>query len=345
MLDRVRSFINGHKLLDINGGVVLVGLSGGADSVSLLDILCRLGYDCVALHCNFHLRGEESERDESFAKAYAEEKRVPFYRIDFPTTLFAEKNRISIEMAARQLRYDWFEEMRIKLNAQAIAVAHHRDDSVETLLMNLMRGSGIRGLVGIRPKNGHVVRPLLCVSRQEVLNWLELTNQNYVTDSTNLSDEYTRNYIRLHILPGMEQLNPSVRLTLARSAMHLAAAEEIYMSVIEKAQKELWKENSLSVSRLLSYPAPETILYELLRPYGFTRQVVSSLFASLDGESGKSFYSPSGWRVIKDRDCLLIGKKETKQEVLVFAKEQSSQLLQNYPIEWQLLPYEPDFHF
>ena len=345
MLDRVRSFINGHKLLDINGGVVLVGLSGGADSVSLLDILCRLGYDCVALHCNFHLRGEESERDESFAKAYAEEKRVPFYRIDFPTTLFAEKNRISIEMAARQLRYDWFEEMRIKLNAQAIAVAHHRDDSVETLLMNLMRGSGIRGLVGIRPKNGHVVRPLLCVSRQEVLNWLELTNQNYVTDSTNLSDEYTRNYIRLHILPGMEQLNPSVRLTLARSAMHLAAAEEIYMSVIEKAQKELWKENSLSVSRLLSYPAPETILYELRRPYGFTRQVVSSLFASLDGESGKSFYSPSGWRVIKDRDCLLIGKKETKQEVLVFAKEQSSQLLQNNPIEWQLLPYEPDFHF
>ena len=102
MLDRVRSFINRHKLLDINGGVVLVGLSGGADSVSLLDILCRLGYDCVALHCNFHLRGEESERDESFAKAYAEEKRVPFYRIDFPTTLFAEKNRISIEMAARQ---------------------------------------------------------------------------------------------------------------------------------------------------------------------------------------------------------------------------------------------------
>ena len=345
MLDRIRSFINAHKLLDVSDQVVLVGLSGGADSVSLLDILCRLGYKCVALHCNFHLRGNESDRDENFACKFAEKKGVPFFRIDFQTSAFAEEKHISIEMAARKLRYDWFEEMRIRLDAQAIAIAHHRDDSLETLLMNLMRGSGIRGMVGIRPKNGYVVRPLLCVSRQEIQRWLEQTSQFYVTDSTNLSDEYVRNYIRLHILPVMERLNPSVRMTLARSASHLAAVEEIYLSVIEKARHELLEDNRISINKLRSYPAPETVLYELLHPYGFSRQIISSLFACLDSESGKSFYSTTGWRIIKDRGCLLLCKKNEEFASVNFLKEKLLQLSSNFPIKLELLPYDPGFDF
>lgn len=345
MLSRIRSFIKEHNLLDINGGIVLVGLSGGADSVSLLDVLCKLGYDCVALHCNFHLRGEESERDESFAREFAKRKKVPYFAIDFQTASFAEKNKLSIEMAARQLRYDWFEEMCKKLNAQAVAVAHHRDDSIETLLMNLMRGSGIRGLVGIRPKNGYVVRPLLCVSRADIQDWLGQIGQTYVTDSTNFSDEYTRNYIRLRVLPSMEQLNPAVRVTLARSAMHLSAAEEIYLSVLEKARKELWKGNSLSIPQLLAYPASETILYEMLRPYGFSRQVVSSLFMCLGRESGKSFYSPLGWRIIKDRDCLLIDKDGKTEETMEFKKDQLFKIQSDFPIKCQLIQYNEHFRF
>ena len=203
------------------------------------------------------------------------------------------------------MRYEWFEEMRKRLGAQAIAVAHHQDDNIETLLINLLRGSGIRGLVGIRPKNGFVVRPLLGVSRRDILNWLAESHYAYIVDSSNLSDEYTRNFIRLRILPLLEELNPSVRKTLARTASHLSAAEEIYLSVIEKARKDLWEDGKISVQALLSYPSPQTILYELLQPYGFSRQVVVSIFDSLRGGSGKNFYS-LGYRLIKDRDCLLL---------------------------------------
>lgn len=338
MLKRIQSFIEKNALLPDKDRPVLVGLSGGADSVSLLDILCRLGYSCVALHANFHLRGEESDRDEAFARSFAEQKGVPFYRIDFSTSEYAATTHQSIEMAARQLRYEWFEEMRIKVGAQAIAVAHHKDDSIETLLMNLMRGSGIRGLVGIRPKNGHVVRPLLCVSRAEILAWLKDMQQTYVTDSTNLSDEYTRNYIRLHLIPSMESVNPSVRDSMMRTANHLAAAEEIYLSVVEKARESLWKENRLSIDQLLTYPAPETILYELLHPYGFSRQVVASVFAALEGESGKIFYAPS-WRLIKDRRSLLLGKRNMEENVrMEIDKAEIASFANDWPVRLELHP-------
>ena len=246
MLDKVRAYIDKEKLL-IREEPVVVGLSGGADSVALLAALARLGFRCVALHCNFHLRGQESERDEAFARSFAESLHIPFYKKDFDTLAFASEKHLSIEMAARDLRYEWFEQMRQQIGAQAIAVAHHQDDSIETLLMNLLRGSGIRGLVGIRPKHGFVVRPLLQISRKEILAWLEKEHLSYIIDSSNLSDEYTRNFIRLRVLPLLEELNPAARRTLARSASHLSDAEDIYLSVIEKAQHELWQDGAIVV--------------------------------------------------------------------------------------------------
>ena len=170
---KVERFIQRHGLLT-GKRLVLVGLSGGADSVALLGILVRLGYPCRALHCNFHLRGAESDRDEVFARQFADSLGVPFLKVDFDTRGYAAIHQESIEMAARSLRYRWFEEQRQAFDAEAIAVAHHRDDSVETLLMNLLRGSGIRGLGGIRPRNGQVVRPLLAVSRAEIEEWLQM---------------------------------------------------------------------------------------------------------------------------------------------------------------------------
>ena len=146
MLNNIRLYINKHKLLDYSNAPVLVGLSGGADSVALLSVLSKLGYNCIALHCNFHLRGDESMRDEDFARETAEKLNVPFVKIDFDTVEFAKEKHLSIEMAARELRYEWFEAQRKELKAQAIAVAHHRDDNAETLLLNIVRGSGIRGM-------------------------------------------------------------------------------------------------------------------------------------------------------------------------------------------------------
>ena len=292
------------------GDQVLVALSGGADSVALLCVLQALGYRCEAAHCNFHLRGAESDRDEAFVRDLCQKRKVPLHLTHFDTQEEAARRHISIEMAARDLRYRWFEEVRLEVGAQAIAVAHHQDDSIETLLINLIRGSGIRGLTGIRPKNGYIVRPLLNVSREEIVAWLGKESIVYMTDSTNLSDEYTRNFIRLQILPLLESRFPAIRKTLTRTAMHLSEVESIYLSFIEEAKASLWEEgHRLSIPKLQRYPAPKTVLFELLHPYGFSRSVASSVYDALEGESGKEFYSPS-YRLIKDREELLLYKRE-----------------------------------
>ena len=322
MRDLVRAYIEKYQLLTENRPV-LVGVSGGADSIALLTILVELGYSCIAAHCNFHLRGEESLRDERFTKEYVEKLQIPFVKIDFETEQYAAENHLSIEMAARELRYRWFEEQRVHWGAQAIAVAHHRDDNVETLLMNLIRGTGIRGLSGIQPKNGFVVRPMLAVSREEIQNWFAKRNLSYVTDSTNLSDAYTRNFIRLRILPLLEEVNPSVKKAIARTSEHLAATEVIYLQVIEEARKEVFdSENRLSIAALMKYPAPNSVLYELLKVYGFSRSVVEDIYSSLTKESGKVFFS-SSFRLIKDRDYLLFSPlvKEEIQEYILNGDE------------------------
>jgi tRNA(Ile)-lysidine synthetase, N-terminal domain/tRNA(Ile)-lysidine synthetase, C-terminal domain len=318
MIGIIRTYIEQNSLLTCNRPVI-VGFSGGADSVALLSVLSRLGYDCIAAHCNFHLRGNESQRDEDFCRSFTQSVNVPFYKIDFDTEKYAKENSVSIEMAARDLRYEWFESLRQKLEAQAIAVAHHIDDSVETVLMNLCRGTGIRGLVGIRPKKGFVVRPLLSVTRKDVLSWLSENKLSYVTDSSNSSEVYTRNYIRNKILPALLKVNPSVNVAISRTTEHLSDVEALYLHVVEDARKQIFiGELELSIEKLLDYPAQETILFELLKPYGFSRVVVLEVFQSLNKESGKVFFSPE-YRLVKDRDKLLLGpvKEEEKIEFVI----------------------------
>ena len=304
MRDVVRAYIEKYRLLTENRPV-LVGVSGGADSIALLTILVESGYSCIAAHCNFHLRGDESLRDEQFVREYARKLDVPFLMTDFDTRKYAADRHLSIEMAARELRYGWFEEQRAATGAQAVAVAHHRDDSVETLLMNLVRGTGIRGMSGIRPRNGFVVRPLLAVSREDILKWLAGRGLTYVTDSTNLSDAYTRNFIRLRVFPLLKEINPSVKDAIARTSEHLSAAEAVYLHVVEEARNAVVEQGDrLSIAALMRYPSPDAILYELLKTYGFTRPVAEDVYLSLTKESGKTFFS-STHRLIKDRDYLL----------------------------------------
>ena len=304
MKEQIQQYIIQHQLLSGEKPVV-VGISGGADSVALLHILVSLGYKCIAAHCNFNLRGDESFRDEQFTIDFTQRLQVPLCKISFETNKYAQENRLSVEMAARELRYRWFEELLNTYDADAVAVAHHRDDSVETLLINLTRGSGLTGLTGIKPKNGNVVRPLLCVSREDIYAYIENNGLEYVTDSSNSSDIYTRNFIRLKVIPLLEEINPSVKASLARTANHLYDASLIYNHSIEEARKVITQNNRLSISALLSFPAPATILYEMLKPYGFSRTVCESIFTVLDKDSGKIFYS-STHRLLKDRSDLLI---------------------------------------
>ena len=304
MKEQIQQYIIQHQLLSGEKPVV-VGISGGADSVALLHILVSLGYKCIAAHCNFNLRGDESFRDEQFTIDFTKRLQVPLCKISFETNKYAQENRLSVEMAARELRYRWFEELLNTYDADAVAVAHHRDDSVETLLINLTRGSGLTGLTGIKPKNGNVVRPLLCVSREDIYAYIENNGLEYVTDSSNSSDIYTRNFIRLKVIPLLEEINPSVKASLARTANHLYDASLIYNHSIEEARRVIIQNNRLSISALLSFPAPATILYEMLKPYGFSRTVCESIFTVLDKDSGKIFYSPTH-RLHKDRSDLLI---------------------------------------
>lgn len=304
---------------------ILVALSGGADSVALLRLLLTLGYTCEAAHCNFHLRGEESNRDEAFVRQLCKDLGVQLYVIHFDTEKEAEERHISIEMAARELRYAWFENIRRECGANVIAVAHHQDDSVETLLLNLIRGTGINGLRGIQPLNGNIVRPLLGLDRKEIIDYLQDIKQDYVTDSTNLQDEYTRNKIRLNLLPMMQEINPSVKESILRTSQNLNEAAAIYNKGVEDAKQRVLTEEGINIRALQQEPAPATILFEILYPLGFNAAQVKDIYRALDGQSGKVFASP-GFRVIKDRDLLLICPiHEPTKPVLKITKQPYSQ--------------------
>ena len=241
---------------------LLVALSGGADSVALLRVLHTAGYQCEAAHCNFHLRGEESNRDEQFVRQLCQKYGIRLHTIDFNTTQYATEKRISIEMAARELRYNWFEKIKEECGAHVIAVAHHQDDSVETMLLNLIRGTGITGLLGIRPRNGAIVRPLLCINREEIIRYLQQIGQDFVTDSTNLEDEYTRNKIRLNLLPLMQEINPSVKNSLIETSNHLNDVATIYNKVIDEAKTRIITPEGIRIDALLDEPAPDAFLFE-----------------------------------------------------------------------------------
>ncbi|MEY8707518.1 tRNA lysidine(34) synthetase TilS [Bacteroides faecichinchillae] len=309
---RVIQYIEKEQLFSQNSKI-LVALSGGADSVALLRILHSLGYECEAAHCNFHLRGKESDRDEMFVRQLCQQYNIPLHIIDFDTTRYAEEKRISIEMAARELRYEWFEKKRIECHTNRIAVAHHQDDSIETMLLNLIRGTGITGLLGIRPINGYIVRPLLCVSRKEIVCYLQSIGQEYVTDSTNLEDEYTRNKIRLHLLPLMQEINPAIKNSLITTGNHLNDVAIIYNKSISEAKARVITSEGILISAILQEPSPETVLFEILHPLGFNPAQIKDIYHSLNGQSGKQFSSKE-WKVIKDRDFLLLEKIQPERE-------------------------------
>lgn len=309
---KIAQYIDNERLFPINARII-VALSGGADSVALLRILHTLGYDCEAAHCNFHLRGTESDRDEMFVRKLCKTMRTPLHTIDFATEQYAIEKKISIEMAARELRYQWFAEIKEKTKANVIAVAHHQDDSVETVLLNLIRGTGINGLLGIRPKNGDIVRPLLCISRKEITDYLQNAGQEYMTDSTNLQDEYTRNKIRLNLLPLMQEINPLVKEHIIDTSNYLNDVNRIYNKGIEEGKQRVIEKGNIRIVPLLKEPSPEALLFEILYPLGFNAAQTKNILTMLEGQTGKQFISKDGWRVVKNRELLLIDKKE-KQE-------------------------------
>ena len=316
LVQQIERFIENERLLD-RSLPVIVGVSGGADSVALLHILNRLGYSCIACHCNFNLRGDESLRDFEFTRRIAEEWGIPFETVSFDTLDYARTNGLSVEMACRRLRYDWVEEWWKKYGAQAIAVAHHRDDSAETLLLNLIRGTGIAGLTSMRPRNGFVVRPLLPVTRKDIEAYLSGEGLDYVVDHTNLEPVYVRNKIRLQVLPLLRTINPSVDTAIYSSMQNLREVDRVYRAAIEQRKKELlrYEDNCIHIPivGLLALPSPKAFLFELLSPCGFVSEQIDEVLSACDGMSGKMFLSRE-YRLVKDRDFLILERQETDSE-------------------------------
>ena len=314
MKERIRKYILTNQIL-CQKGLVLVGVSGGADSVALLLILKELGYQIQALHCNFRLRGEESDRDERFVFNLCEKNNIPLLTKHFDTKDYAIKNNISIEMAARELRYNWFYEVLTEKNAQCIAVAHHKNDQAETILLNLIRGTGIRGLAGMHPLRNKIARPLLCITRQDVLSYLNLIRQEYVTDSTNLERDATRNKIRLDILPRLTAINSNIINTLSDTCSIMMTSIPLYEQAVQEELKQVKVNDAeLNIRPLLESKNSAVIIYEWLKDKGFTYSQNAEIAESLGSTSGKIWESKTH-RLLKDRNRLIL--QENDKEALM----------------------------
>lgn len=308
--EKVKNCIARHELLE-REHPVLVALSGGADSVALACVLQDLGYKIEAAHCNFCLRGAESDRDEAFVTDFCQRRKIVLHRRCFSTHAYAHEHHVSIEMAARTLRYDFFEQLLQERELDSVAVAHHREDNTETVLLNLLRGTGIRGLRGIQYRNGKVVRPLLDVSRQEIEDYLAECHQDYVTDSTNLQDEVQRNKIRLNVMPRMREIYPNADESIHQGACRLSDAFRIYEYGMDLLMQQVVHGNRILLEELNRTPAPETVLYEILSRMDFNPAQVAAIYEQQGGESGK-VYESATHRLLRDREALVFEKKAVR---------------------------------
>lgn len=316
MLNKVKKYIHDNKLL-VKSGRMLVALSGGADSVCLLLVLRELGYDPVAAHCNFHLRGEESNRDEQFVRQLCEKLGIRLHVTHFNTDTYAKERGLSIEMAAREQRYTYFKQLMAEEHCQAICVAHHWDDNIETMLINLLRGTGIKGLCGIQPKNGSIIRPLLCCCRDDIIRYLNEKGQDYMTDSTNLTTDYLRNKIRLQLIPLMQSITPSAKDTLLTTMDNLNEELKVYEWCMKHMEEEIsfvGDDGILYISKdgLLRCPSPLSLLHEVLRDCGFNRSQLRQILSCVD-KPGRRFYS-SCFKLTVDRDYLVVTGVEDDEE-------------------------------
>lgn len=302
---RISETILRHQLLHHHSPVI-VALSGGADSVALLLVLLRLGYDCRAAHCNFHLRGDESQRDMEWCQEIARRLEVQLYIQDFDVEAYRRANAsTSVEMACRELRYEWFYQLARECQAQAIAVGHHSEDRVETFILNLMRGAGLTGLTSMRPRRDLIVRPLLEVTRADIEQYLSLNHIEYVIDSTNESNDYARNKVRNRLMPLFEELFPGAQEAILRSVSNLESTQGLYeIALRRKRDTYILSDGSINLESLSADADAQVLLFEFIRDKGFNMSQALDMLVSTQ-KSGQRFYSKGGEYVAENDHGLL----------------------------------------
>ncbi len=358
MIDQFQAYINRYNLLT-EGDKVILALSGGIDSMVLADLLLKAKVEFVAAHCNFHLRGEESDGDEKYVREYAERHGIQCFVKHFDTEQYAAEQGISIEMAARDLRYAWFEELRQQLGYDIIAVAHHADDQAETFFINLLRGAGLRGLKGMQPRNGVIIRPLLWASREQIRQYAVENQIAWREDHTNAESVYLRNKIRNQLLPAFDKLHPEARQGLYKSLEHLASENELYrellkeklsclveeqdgVSVIARRNDEAIQDVALDCHAALAMTQSEQLLFEWLRQYGFNTDQCRFIFEAMETGIGNKYYSPTHQLVI-GRDNLQLSEIKSVEDETILIEIGEEEILSPVHLRFSKLEKNADF--
>lgn len=317
MLQQFQNHLSQHFPF-LKGKKLLLAVSGGLDSMVLLHLFQQLDYEIVVLHCNFQLRGLESFEDQQFIQEYSNTNAIPFVFTQFDTEAFAADFKVSIQVAARELRYSWFYEQLAIQKGDFILTAHHADDNLETFLINFSRGTGLEGLTGIPAQNEKVIRPLLSFSRQQMEEYASVNKLKWREDSSNASDKYLRNKIRHHLVPLLKELNPNFMSSFEKTQSFLSEAQELVndaaIMVYQQVAREEGEDIYFDLVRLLQLPNYSSYLYQWLKEFGFTAW--DDIYELVDGQSGKQVLAPY-FRLIKDRDCLILSplpSQENQQE-------------------------------
>jgi tRNA(Ile)-lysidine synthase len=330
------------------GQSILVALSGGADSMALLHVLNRLGFACQAAHCNFQLRDQESDDDERFVVDFCMENDIPLHVKQFNTIYEARKNGISIEMAARDLRYTWFWRLVKNENFHWLATGHHGDDMIETFFLNLARGTGLRGLKGMECQNEKLIRPLLALRRDEIESYCVKDGVPFRTDSTNSDVIFKRNNIRHNVLPVMNSLNPSFFDTMMDNFRNLNEIWQIFQKEVELVKNQVVAREDdhllIPVKLIKDHPQRRSILFEILRPFNFNATVISGVIDSLDGIAGKQFFSKTH-RLVRDRFNLVVVPRETQEDEVYYIQSDEVKMTHPVSLEIRLFERNSDFEF
>ncbi len=296
---------------------LLLAISGGIDSVVLAHLFKKAGFNFSLAHCNFKLRGKDSEADEAFCKALAKELDVKFYVQAFDVEAYCKKNKVSVQMAARDLRYDWFNELIKKNKFDHLVTAHHANDVVETIFINLLRGTGIKGLKGIPEKKENIVRPLLNFTKEEINAFAKKEKIGYRTDKSNLESKYERNFLRLEILPKLKKLHPNLEQTFLNNVANFKEEAEIVNEFLTEKTKQLVSKKGAQVVidkvKLKKVKHLQTLLHHILEPFGFTLSQINDIRTNLveNGETGKFFFT-SSFTLTVDRELILIKQGVSK---------------------------------
>jgi tRNA(Ile)-lysidine synthase len=316
MKEEFEKYIRESELVE-SSSKILLAISGGIDSMVMAHLFLSAGVNIAIAHCNFNLRGEESDDDEEFVRQFAVLNNIPFYSTGFDTSGFAVEKGISIQMAARELRYRWFEEIRRQNGFDRIALAHNMNDNVETFLINLTRGTGLAGLTGMKTSHNRLIRPLLFASRNAIEDYCTINGISYREDRTNADTKYTRNKIRHSVVPVFREINPSFDTTITETAERLGEIGEIVNAFISPFREKLvMQHGNLFVIRIKELPAVpyrRTLLFELFRPFGIGTGQLDDLERLTEGRSGSQIFTEK-WRIIKNRNEIIAAPRETGTE-------------------------------